>query len=322
MTTGAHGNRPTKNQRREDARAQAKASRETQVKKEKRRKVFIQVGVIVGILAVVAVILTVITTNLPQPGPRPANMASDGIVLTAELDAKGQPTGNIVAVTNPALSAGAAPIATTPVAGKLNIVEYQDYQCPVCANFDTNDSEVIINRVKSGAATYEIHPIAFLNNQSQGTMYSTRSANAAACVANSEPNSFLAFNQLLYANQPEEGSTGLSNEQIIKYAEQATGGVNATIASCITNQTYKGWVSEATNRVMDAKTLPNSDVKFSGTPEVVVNGAYYDTSKRPGAFTQDGNFVPADFEAFLLEQAGKMVVPTAAPTPSPTASKK
>ena len=30
MTTGAHGNRPTKNQRREDARAQAKASRESQ----------------------------------------------------------------------------------------------------------------------------------------------------------------------------------------------------------------------------------------------------------------------------------------------------
>lgn len=322
MTTGAHGNRPTKNQRREDARAQAKASRETQVKKEKRRKVFVQVGVIVGILAVVAVIAGVIFSTVSNTNSqRPANMASDGIVLTAELDAKGNPTGNIVAVTNAALSDGAAPIPTSPVAGKLNIVEYQDYQCPVCKNFDENDSEVIINRVKSGAATYEIHPIAFLNNQSQGTMYSTRSANAAACVANYEPNSFLAFNQILFTNQPEEGSTGLSDEQIIGYADQATGSPNASIADCITKQTFKGWVSEATKRVMDATTLPNSDVKFSGTPEVLVNGAYYDTSKRPGAFA-NGNFVPADFEAFLLEQAGKMVVPTAAPTPTPTPSKK
>jgi len=321
MTTGAHGNRPTKNQRREDARAQAKANRESQVKKEKRRRVFIQVGVIVGILAVVAVIGGVIVSNIPQAGPRPANMASDGIVLTAELDAKGNPTGNIVAVTNAALAPGAAPIATTPVAGKLNIVEYQDYQCPVCKNFDANDSEVIINRVKSGAATYEIHPIAFLNNQSQGTMYSTRSANAAACVANYEPNSFLGFNQILYTNQPEEGSTGLSDEQLISYADQATGTPNGSIADCITKQTFKGWVSEATKRVMDATTLPNSDVKFTGTPEVIVNGAYYDTSKRPGAFA-NGSFVPADFEAFLLEQAGKMVVPTAAPTPTPTPSKK
>lgn len=318
MTTGAQGNRPTKNQRREEARAHARSLRETQMKRDKRRKVFIQVGVIVGILAVVAIIGTVIVTSIPKAGPRPANMASDGIVLTAELGTDGKPDGNIVAVTNAALPDGASPIATTPVKGKLNIVEYQDFMCPICGNFDKEDSSVIIDRVKSGAATWEIHPISILNARSQGTNYSTRAANAAACVATYAPNSFLPFNQLLYGNQPSEGSTGLSDQQLVAFATQAIGTANSSVTSCINKQTYAGWVTQATNRVLNAKSLPNSNnVALQGTPTVIVNGTEY-----PGKVDSQGNFIPADFEAFLLEQAGKMVVnATPTPTPTPTSTK-
>ena len=42
MSTGAHGNRPTRNQQREAARAKAKELREQQHKNDKRRKLFIQ----------------------------------------------------------------------------------------------------------------------------------------------------------------------------------------------------------------------------------------------------------------------------------------
>jgi len=315
MTNGAQGNRPTKNQRREEARANAKVLRESRAKQDKRRKVLVQGGVIVGILVVVAVIVTVITTNLPQPGPRPANMASDGIVLTAQLDAKGKPTGAIVAVQNAALPAGAQPIATTPIPGKLNIVEYQDYMCPVCGGFDRNDSQVIMDRVAKGEATYEIHPIAILNPNSQGTMYSTRAANATACVANFSPNDFLSYNQLLYTNQPEEGTTGLTDDKLISLAQQVATANQSAIASCITKKTFAGWVSEATKRVVDATALPNSDnVPFSGTPTVIVNGVKYD-AKFFTKGTDQYYTNPAEFEAFLLEQKGKMVSPTATPTP-------
>jgi protein-disulfide isomerase len=308
MTTGAHGNRPTKNQRREEARAKARSLRESQVKKDKTRKILTQVGVIVGVLAIVAVIFVAIQGNLPKPGPRPANMASNGIVLTAELGKDGKPTGKIVAETNSALPEGAAPVPTTPKAGVLNIVIYQDYMCPVCANFDGSDSSVIESRVKSGAATYEIHPVAILDPQSQGTKYSTRAANAAACVANSSPNSFWTFNQLLFTNHPAEGSAGLSDDDLIKYAVLAEANA-ADVTPCIKNQTFSPWATSATDLVMaKGAILPNSDnVTFSGTPTVIVNGTQYDFTKRPNSQTTDGRFAPADFEAFLLEQAGKMV---------------
>lgn len=317
MTNGAHGTRSTKNQRREEARANAKALRETRAKQDKRRKVLIQGGVIVGILAVVAIVVSVILTNLPQPGPRPANMASDGIVLTADLNAKGAPTGKIVAVTNAALAPGAAPVATTPVAGKLNIVEYQDYMCPVCGGFDRNDSSVIIDRVRKGEATYEVHPISILNPNSQGTMYSTRAANAAACVASYSPNDFLPYNQTLYQNQPQEGTTGLTDDQLINYAAQVVTSNQTAVSTCIKEKTYSGWVSEATKRVLDAKSLPNSNnVAFSGTPTVIVNGVQYNAK-----FVTKGNdpyyTSPADFEAFLLEQKGKMVGAATTSTPTP-----
>jgi protein-disulfide isomerase len=302
MTTGAHGNRPTKNQRREAARAQAREFRAANAKKEKRRKLFTQIGVIVGVLAIVAVIFVVIQGNTPKPGPRPANMASNGIVLTAELGADGKPTGNIVAETNAALAPGAKPIPTTPKAGILNIVEYQDYMCPICGNFDKADSSVIEARVKSGAATYEIHPISILNPNSQGTRYSTRAANAAACVANFSPNSFWAFNQLLFKNQPAEGSAGLSDEDLTKYAVLA-GAAAGDVTPCIKNQTFATWVGEATDIVTaSGYVFPNSNnVTFQGTPTVIVNGAQYAPH-----LDASGNFVPADFEAFLLEQAGKL----------------
>lgn len=303
MTTGAHGNRPTKNQRREEARAKARSLRETQVKKDKNRKIVTQVSVVVGILAIAALIFVSIQGNMPKPGPRPANMASNGIVLTAELGADGKPTGKIVAETNNALPEDAAPVPTTPKAGILNIVIYQDYMCPVCGNFDKSDSSVIESRVKSGEATYEIHPIAILDPQSQGTNYSTRAANAAACVANYSPNSFWNFNQLLFTNQPAEGSPGLSDEELSKFALLAEADT-AKVTPCINNQTYKSWVTSATN-IVTAKgyVFPNSDnVTFGGTPTVIVNGAQF-----KGKVDNNGNFFPAELEAFLLEQAGKMV---------------
>ena len=319
MTNGAHGNRPTKNQRREEARAKAKSLRESQVKKDKTRKVLTQVGVVVGVLALVAVIFGVIQGNLPKPGPRPANMASNGIVLTAELGTDGKPTGNIVAETNAALPEGAAPIPTTPKAGILNIVEYQDYMCPICGNFDKNDSSVIESRVKSGAATFEIHPIAILDPQSQGTNYSTRAANAAACVANFSPNSFFTFNQLLYSNQPAEGSPGLSDEELANYATIAGATPAESITNCISKQTFSAWVGQATALVTaKGAIMPNSDnVAFEGTPTVIVNGAQF-----KGKVDAQGNFFPAELEAFLLEQAGKTVTnPSSTPTPTPAPKK-
>jgi protein-disulfide isomerase len=313
MTIGSQGSRPTKNQRREEARQTAREHRAEAQKLERRRRFFVQGGVVAGIIVVVAVIGLVIWSAIPSPGPRPANMASDGILLQAKLDANGVPTGDIEAVLNKALPDGAEPITTTENPDLLNIVVYVDYQCPVCKNFNIANSPIIRDRVASGAATVEIHPISILDRVSMGSRYSSRAANAAACVATYDPNKFLNFDDAMFTNQPEEGTSGLDNAALKEIVKSVGADRQAEIGTCIDNETFKSWVTSSWNRVKDAPALPNTtDVVFGGTPTVIVNGTQFSFNTDP----ETGAFYPAQFSDFLLKLAG--LKGSATSTPAPT----
>ena len=287
---GSNQPRPTRNEQREAAREKARTLREEQKKRERRNKFLIQGGIIVAVVAIAALIGTLIFNNVKPDGPGPRNMASDGIVLTG-VD------GVITPVETPALAAGATP---TPVAHDdsgtvANIVTYIDYLCPFCGQFENTNSESIRAMVESGAATLEVHPIAILVNKSAGTQYSLRAANAAACVADTSPESFFDFNALLFENQPEEGTEGLTNDEIKALADEAGVSSLSTIERCIDDTQFKSWVQDATNRAL-TQPVPNSDLpSITGTPTVLVNGKQYS-----GALED-----PAEFQSFVLQATGE-----------------
>jgi protein-disulfide isomerase len=300
---GSNQPRPTRNERRDAAREKARILREEQKKRERRNKVLIQGGVIVAVLAIAALVVSLIMQNTKPEGPGPENMASDGIVLTG-VD------GTITAVETPAIPAGATPTNTVPDdSGTVaNIVTYVDYLCPFCGQFETTNSESMRTMVESGAATLEIHPVAILTNKSAGTQYSLRAANAAACVAENSPDAFFDFNALLFENQPEEGSTGLTNDELKGFVEQSGASSLSSIDKCIDDTQFKGWVQAATNRALTEK-VPNSDLEsIAGTPTVLVNGKQY-----VGSLTD-----PAEFQSFVLQATGETFSEsTATPTPTP-----
>ncbi|MFB6867998.1 DsbA family protein [Agromyces sp. NPDC056389] len=278
--------------------------REEQKKRERRNKWLIQGGVIVAVVAIAAIIGGLIFNSVKPAGPGPANMASDGILLTG-VD------GVITATETPALAAGATSKPTVPDdSGTVaNIVTYIDYLCPFCGQFETTNSDSIRTMVESGAATLEVHPIALLTNKSAGTQYSLRAANAAACVANTSPNSFFDFNALLFENQPEETSTGLDNSELKALAKEAGVSSLSTIEQCIDDTTFKKWVQDATTRALN-EPVPNSDLEaIKGTPTVLVNGKQYE-----GSLTD-----PAEFQSFVLQATGEAFSESTS-TPSPTAT--
>lgn len=301
MSYGTSGDsRLTKNERREAAREKARILREEQRKKDRRTKVLLQGGIVLATLAIAAVVVLVIVNSIKPAGPGPLNMASDGIQLTA----------GAVATETPALKPDEEPIPNErdEDSGVIDIQMYVDYLCPICGQFEAANGEYISSLLENGGATVEIHPISILDRLSQGTKYSTRATNAAACVANYSPNQFYDFHNLLFANQPAENTSGLSDDELIELTTQAKVESADDIASCIKNQEFKAWVTNSTDRALNGP-IPNSNVdKVTGTPTVIVNGLKYE-----GAVND-----LASFQAFVIQAAGDDFNESSTPTPTPT----
>jgi protein-disulfide isomerase len=293
-----------KNDRREVARRKAQALRTEQKKKDRRRRVFLQGGIAIGVLAVISAVALIITnTYLKPPTPGPLNMATDGISIGQGLKA----------ITSGAVQPGGQPLKTTSsTPDVIKIRVYVDYQCKLCKQFETTNQKQLATWLKTGAITLEIHPLAIFDRNSVGSKYSTRSANAAACVANYSPNNFFDFNALLFQKQPPEQSAGLTDAQLISLAKQAKVTHPASITSCINDQSFKTWVNAATARAATGP-IPNSKLdKVTQTPTVIVDGVKY-----------SGDFANAkDFALFVNTAAGNAFTEesTASPTPSPRAT--
>lgn len=173
----------------------------------------------------------------------------------------------------------------------IRIVTYIDYFCPYCGQFESTNAEQLSEWVANGDVVLEVHPISILDRASLGTRYSTRAANAAACVSESSPGSFEAFSALLFARQPAENTEGLSDADLIDLASDAGVTEASDVRECIQSEQFSGWVAEATERALGGP-LPNSDLDaLTGTPTVIVDGAQY-----TGSLTD-----PDEFADFVLQ---------------------
>jgi len=149
--------------------------------------------------------------------------------------------------------------ADAPVAVDL----YEDFQCPNCKAFEDKTGQTLAQLVAAGTVQARYHGMAFLDT-SANEEYSTRALNAAAVVLSTAgPDAFQTFHDLLYANQPAEGGSGLTDEQLIEYAGQ-TGATGSTVQAQIHDLTYGDWVTKATDQA--------SKDGVTGTPTVFVDG--------------------------------------------------
>lgn len=299
--------RAARNERREAARQRAQRARTQQKRRQRGVRLGLQIGLGVVLLAAATIVTLVLVDSVKPAGPGPSTMSQGGITIGQDL----KPV-----TASASGSAAAAPSnAETDGAGTVRITLYVDYLCPGCGQFERANGDYIKDLVDSGAATVDIHPVAILSNRSQGTKYSLRAANAAACVAEHSPNQFYAVNQALFAKQPDEGTAGLTDAELTEVVTGVQGlQERSAVRSCITDQDYAKWVDEQTSKVSDG-TIPGSTLKeFPGTPLVLVNGQRYELTS---PVTND------DFRTFVVTAAGTTdatptPTPSATPTPTPT----
>lgn len=293
---------PGGNDARAAAKERARELRHLHRKQERRRRLVLQLSILGGALVVIAVVAVTLITMNQSPARGPLNMASDGIKIGTDLKA----------VRTPGLAPSATPVPSEPSdPGVIDIRVYVDYLCENCGTFDKKNAEQLRTWVSSGAATLEIHPIALLTTKSAGTQYSLRAANAAACVAEYSPDAFFDFNNALFKNQPEEGSEGLTDDELLSRAMKAGATDRAKIKTCIEKKRFAAWVQAATVRALNGP-IPNADIPaITSAPTIIVDGKRFKYTKE---------FDPNELAQFVALAAGENFAgtPTPTPTPSPT----
>ena len=205
--------------------------------------IWVSVAVVV-VLIVVAVLVVTLNQSSDDPGETPSasNIDSDtGAILVGD--------------------------------GENSFETYIDFMCPVCNQFEQVYGPEIQTLVDDGTMTLGIHPIAILDNKSQGTEFSTRAANAMYCVAVADADAALPFVTAMFENQPQEGSTGLTDDQILQIA--ANVGVEG-IDDCVNDGRYSDYVT-----AMTEKTPVQPGAGAIGTPTIVVNGEVIANSTLP-----------------------------------------
>ena len=199
--------------------------------------------------------------------PWPENMATGGIVfdedgvVRSEVPDSGAPE---------ALEEGGSATHSVRV--------YVDYRCPYCSDFEMANGETLERLASSGQATVEIIPLAFLDRVSPDN-YSSRASGAMACVADAQPEAAWQVHRHLFdpAVQPPETANGLDNEALIDAVEEASGGANEEVRSCIASERFVPFAQALNSWVFDHPVPGAKDPQLmvTSTPFAVVDGVPY-----------------------------------------------
>jgi len=274
----ANESRLSKAERTAQAREKARAIREEQLKKEKRNKLLVGWGIVVAVVVIIAIIAAVVIGNIQNnapvadQGPTPANgNVHGGVTLLAGSEVVKSEPGSVNVADVPSAPATKPATVTVPggeaEAGKpVKVIAYIDFICPVCKRFETTYGESLTNLRNEGKISLEYRPLGFLDLQST-TNYSSRAANAAACVANTSPEKYADFFNLLFERQPAEGSAGISDKDLKAMATEVGA---ANIDSCVDSKQFRPWVKVATQEA--------AAIGITGTPTIFVDGKQWDGS--------------------------------------------
>ncbi|MDR1189360.1 MAG: DsbA family protein [Bifidobacteriaceae bacterium] len=139
---------------------------------------------------------------------------------------------------------------------------FVDYMCPYCRRFEHDNGAEIQELVDRDIAALVMHPVAILDRLSNGSLYSTRAAAAAYAVAAGAPDKFGQFNSTLFADQPAEGSSGLSEAELENLAHSI--GIEPVVARTFADNAFLTTVARDTQAAID--------IGLQGTPTVLLTG--------------------------------------------------
>jgi protein-disulfide isomerase len=216
----------------------AQALMREQQRKERTRNLLV-VGAVVVAVAIIAFVMVVISSNKDTTGNA--------------VGSNGTPS-NLSGTYNVVIGKSSAP---------HTIKLYEDFQCPICADFEKAVGSQIRQGIADGSIKVDYHMVSFLDRAST-TDYSSRALNAAmAVLSTAGPEAFLKFHEIAYANQPAEGSAGVPDSTLVDWAVRA-GADESQVKPLIDENAYHQWAVNATGQM--------SKDGVNGTPTVFIDG--------------------------------------------------
>ena len=239
----------------EDRRRQARAAQVAALARAKRRRTLTQLAIVGGVaVVVIAIIATAVV--LGTRGKAVPAAAAGGPVVTG--------TTTVGQTSVPFAIGGAGDTATGVRVGaadaKVTMDLWVDYSCPHCQEFEATNNATISSLVASGKLAAVYHNIQIV------TDYGTEAGSASACLAVHDPNGWPAFNAALYANHTA-ATDGWTARDLTTFA--ASNGAGNATQTCITDGTYKGWITQ--------NTAASTTAGVDGTPTMFLNGQKTDT---------------------------------------------
>src|SRR5690625_4777278 len=231
----------SKNARREAARKRAEQLRAETARREKRARLITILSTVAGLTVLAVLIMVIVAQGSKSPidavEHQPRNVVN-GSIQFGDLDNK-----------------------------EVEAVVYADYMCPICNSFEEVNSADLAELIETDGVVVSYFPLSFLDRSAQGTKFSTRSSNAAMCVTDGAKDSFIEFHEAMFANQPEQRTPGMTNEEIADLAVAA--GADDSVRQCILDEEFDDYVEAITQHA-------SSKHDVTGTPTVRINEKHLD----------------------------------------------
>lgn len=236
-------------QRREAQREILRQQRQAELRRQRTiRRTVIALITVVALVLVGGLAYLLIRANEPA-----------GPVVTPETIAEDQPY----------LAFGAPEDSGAPV-----VEIHVDFMCPHCGTFEQINGDDLQQMAENEEAAIHIVPRRFMDGSSSTGDFSTRAANAFVSVYADDPANALAFQQLVFANQP--GAEGLTDEQLWSFAQEV--GASDNVKNDIENLTYQQWVRDVAD--------PYASENGGSTPWVEISDEIFEDWGTPGALRE------------------------------------
>jgi protein-disulfide isomerase len=163
--------------------------------------------------------------------------------------------------------------------GPVDVAVWEDFQCPGCKSFEEANGELLKQRITDGDITMTVHPLSFLDTN-LGNSSSSAAASAFGCAADVGEQEALDFHLTVYANQPAEntGQEAWSTEDLIGWGNDV-GIEGDDWETCVTDQTYLGWVEQVANS--------QGSAGITSTPTLFIDGEEFTLGADLGAAIDD-----------------------------------